>query len=309
MNLVVEETHPRGCSVKNKWTDALNAAASAMVADIISDFLFYGLDSYKTMQQAGKKNIQYSKLFRGALPIAISGSGPPSGLFFILYNPLRNSMNEQFGPGCESVSVLAASVVAGVPASLLSVPADVVKKHVLLGGADCAITGRSYTTWQTTKHLVRTEGKSRLFLGWRANVYKDTAFTMLEMSLYEGLARTYLNYFQAPKLLKNRTTSEVNASVNADCLSNTEAAGVGFVSGVLTAIATCPIDCVNTRIKSGELAQYSIWNAHFEIVHRNGIQALFRGLVARSMLHGIGATVFWYIKASTMHFLNGNEGV
>lgn len=183
-----------------------------------------------------------------------------------------------------------------------------IKKHVLLGGADCAVTGRSYTTWQTTKHLVRTEGKLRLFLGWRANVYKDTAFTILEMSLYEGLARTYLNYFQTSKHRKGRSTKEANVSVNADCLSNTEAAGVGFTSGVLTAVATCPIDCVNTRIKSGELAQYSIWNAHFEIVQRNGIRALFRGLMARSLLHGIGATVFWYIKATTMHFLNGVDG-
>lgn len=100
----MDEPHPRVKKVKSKWTDALNAAASAMVADIISDFLFYGLDSYKTMQQAGKK-IHYSRLFRGALPIAVSGSGPPSGLFFVLYNPLRNAINEQIGPGGEGFSV------------------------------------------------------------------------------------------------------------------------------------------------------------------------------------------------------------
>lgn len=289
--------------MQNKWAatvEAVNTGLSATVAGILTEVIFYGLDSYKVVQQAGEK-VKFSKLFRGALPIAISGAGPSYGVFFVMYNPLRNVINDRLGPGGESVSVLISSIVAGVPSSIVYVPADVVKKHVLLGTVGKGADGKRPSTWQTTKYLVQTEGVGRLFLGWKANLYKDVAFSAIKMSLYEGLARVYLNYSAS----KNGTTGEV---LDADSLSSVEAAGVGFVSGVCTAIATCPIDCVNSRIKSGELAKFSVTSAHFEIIRKDGVSALFRGVAARSVLLGIGSTVFWYLQASTMHFLTGNAG-
>lgn len=153
--------------------------------------------------------------------------------------------------------------------------------------------------WQTTKYLVRTEGVGRLFLGWRVNLYKDTAFTALEMSLYEAVARTYLTFSPSHKASASKV-------LDADCLNSIEAAGVGSVAGVSTAVVTCPIDCVNTRIKSGELARFGVISAHMEIIRLDGARALFRGVAARAVLHGVGATVFWYLKASITQILNGD---
>ena len=284
---------------------AINIGISSTIAGILTEIVFYGLDSYKVMQQAGK-SAKFAQLFRGALPIAIAGSGPSTGVFFILYNPLRNSLNDRLGPGAEGASVLAASILAGLPSSLLDVPADVVKKHVLLGNIDNP-TSKLMSIWETTKHLVRTEGVGRLFLGWRVNLYKDTAFTALEMSLYEAVARAYLTFSPAHQAKNGSITNNVNKVLDADCLNSIEAAGVGSVAGVSTAVVTCPIDCVNTRIKSGELARFSVMSAHVEIVRLDGVRALFRGVAARAVLHGVGATVFWYLKASITQILNGEQ--
>jgi solute carrier family 25 folate transporter 32 len=119
----------------------------------------------------------------------------------------------------------------------------------------------------------------------------------IKMSLYEGIARVYL-----------RAKSGVSASkmiTSADSLSSIEASGVGFTSGLMTAILTCPIDVVNTRIKSGELANFGVVDAHVQIIRKDGVTALFRGVVPRGAILGQGSTVFWYLQATLMHMITG----
>eukprot|EP00598_Pedospumella_elongata_P015897 CAMPEP_0184994202 /NCGR_PEP_ID=MMETSP1098-20130426/48365_1 /TAXON_ID=89044 /ORGANISM="Spumella elongata, Strain CCAP 955/1" /LENGTH=81 /DNA_ID=CAMNT_0027520209 /DNA_START=28 /DNA_END=270 /DNA_ORIENTATION=- len=70
-----------------KWSatvEAINTGISATFAGIATELLFYGLDSYKVVQQAGEK-VKISKLFRGALPVALAGAGPSYLVFFGLY--------------------------------------------------------------------------------------------------------------------------------------------------------------------------------------------------------------------------------
>jgi hypothetical protein len=109
------------------------------------------------------------------------------------------------------------------------------------------------------------------------------------MSLYEGLARLYLSVF-APerKAQSNRVGS------GGELLKKGEAGIVGLGSGVITAVMTCPLDCINTRMKSGELAEGSLIAAGSEIVRKDGASALFRGLLPRTFIIGLGSTVFFY---------------
>ena len=275
-------------------TEAINSALSAAVAGTISEIVFYGLDSYKVMKQMGEK-VRISRLFRGAVPLAVMSAGPSYAAFFICYNPLRNCINEKLGSGYESISVLVSSIIAGVPSTIVYVPADVIKKQLLLSPRSS--TGAVPTVLDVARQQYRLGGISRLFLGWQANILRDVPFMMLKMSLYEGIARLYL---------KAKHKHSNTAILNADALTSLEASGVGFTSGMLTAIATCPIDCVNSRIKSGELAQYNVLQAHVEIVKRNGFTALFRGVVPRAAILGLGSTMFWYLQATILHSLNGD---
>mmetsp|Transcript_79067 Transcript_79067/g.155115 ORF Transcript_79067/g.155115 Transcript_79067/m.155115 type:complete len:343 (-) Transcript_79067:11-1039(-) len=318
--------------------DALNAACSAAASGILTEIVFYGLDSYKVVKQMGEK-VKFSRLFKGALPIAVLGAGPSYSSFFLFYNPIRNILSEKLGPGSESVSVLLSSIIAGVPSSVIYVPADVVKKQLLVNSSASASssTATGTSTLGVVKQVYRTSGFTGLFLGWQANILRDVPFMVIKMSLYEGIARAYLKYkhkyySHTSTSTSSRTPSPVSESVgslgsgdstnstnstysnssdsnivNADSLSSIEASGVGFISGNLTGIVTCPIDCVNTRIKSGELAHMGVVRAHIEIIKRDGATALFRGLIPRCAILGLGSTLFWYLQASFMRKLSGSN--
>lgn len=281
---------------------ALVTGGCAAISGVVKDVIFYSIDSYKVVKQAGQQ-VKLSNLFRGTLPIAMLGSGFSFGTFFIFYHPLRNTLVGYTNK--ESASVLLASVISSIPSSIVGVPADVLKKQLILGNVSqpcSAVTPNSNSTRNLRSigaSILRTQGIRGLFLGWRVNVMRDMPYAAMKMSLYEGLARLYLSWKHAKTAATQKSVPKVeNGSV--DKLLGVEAAVMGLASGVITAAITCPIDCVNTRIKSGELVQYSMTRAHMEIVHRDGVSALFRGVVPRCTILGLGSTVFWYVQASLL---------
>jgi solute carrier family 25 S-adenosylmethionine transporter 26 len=280
-------------------------------AGALTELIFYSLDSAKIQMQAGKRLGNLSSLFKGMAPTVLAGSAPSFAAFFATFTPLKNTLNSRFGRNddgsanatFETLNVLAASILAGVPSSLVSVPSDVVKKRLLLNGGDA--------TWGSTARSIWHEDGLRGFMvGWRTNLVRDIAFAAIKMTLYEGCSRIYLNMIDKPlgsrdlnhNPMTDSSTSSSSSSpqssqfkrTDSDHLKPIEAAAMGLVSGALTAVITQPIDCVNTRIKSGELASFNIARAHAEIVRRDGVQALFRGLTPRMVILGVGSTVFWY---------------
>jgi solute carrier family 25 (mitochondrial S-adenosylmethionine transporter), member 26 len=251
-------------------------ALAGGVAGAFTEIIFYAIDSAKVQTQAGEK-LTISRLYRGAVPIAFSGSFPSIGVFFGVFTPAKEFLcgqNTYSGSG-----VLAASVIAAIPSSLAGVPADVLKKRLVLG--------MEQSMAEAFAAVIKKDGFRGLFLGWRTNMIKDIPFAGLKLSLYEGISEFYLKTM--------RPQDEIPS------LRPFEAAGVGLVSGTMTSILTCPIDCVNTRIKSGELAEYGVIAAHREILKRNGVRALFRGLVPRTIVLSLGSTVFWFLYARLQH--------
>ena len=126
------------------------------------------------------------------------------------------------------------------------------------------------------RQVAREGGVGGFFLGWRANLTKDVAFAAIKMSLYEGVARAYVQLVRpisppsrqasSPDTAASSSAGTAHGSSSSDGLSPRESAGVGLASGALTALATCPIDNVNTRIKSGELgAGIGVLAAHAEV--------------------------------------------
>jgi hypothetical protein len=267
--------------------------------------LFYGIDSYKVMKQAGQ-DVKTSSLFRGTVPIAIMGSGVSFGLYFVFYYPIRNACVSILGHGSDGVSVLIASALSAVPSSLVGVPADVLKKQLVLrDGSPTSGSGASQSRiLRTAATIYRTSGVAGFFLGWKVNVMRDVPYAGLKMSLYEGLARSYVQYKHSTGSRDaSAGTNSAGVAVNADKLTGAEAGAMGFLSGILTAVVTCPIDCVNTRIKSGELTSSSMIGAHMEIARKDGAAALFRGVVPRCVIIGFGSMVFWSLQASLLALL------
>lgn len=256
-------------------SDAKKAALSSFFAGIFNELLFYGLDSYKVLRQANKP-FQFQRLYRGALPISFGGTGISFPAFFYAYNKSRDYL--EFGPQYEALTIPLSSAIGGLFGSIAGVPADVMKKRMVLDDI------RSTTS--LAKNIYSAQGLSGFFVGWKANVTKDVPFSIIKMSLYEMCAKLYVYTFKGG-----------DSTIKTKDLGQMEAAVVGFVSGASTALMTAPLDCVNTRIKSGELEGMSLIQAHREIIRKDGFTALFRGLAPRSAILGLGSTLFWYIYA------------
>lgn len=271
-------------------TAAIVAAVSGSAAGILTELIFYGLDSYKIARQAGEQ-VQPSRLFRGAVPLAVLGSGPSFGVFFFLYTWSSEQLRLRLdGVADPSVAVLCASAVSAVPASLVGVPADFVKKQVIIAN-------------RSLLQVVRSTSVKGMFIGWEVNLLREIPFAGLKMSLYDAAARIYLR-FSSSSSSSRRSSSSSGASAAVHALSSAESAGVGCVSGVVTAVLTCPLDCANTRIKSGELAHVPTLRVPLHIARQDGAAALFRGLGPRAAILGLGSTVFWYFQTAARNRLS-----
>ena len=147
--------------------------------------------------------------------------------------------------------------MSAIPSSIAAVPADVIKKRLILGhhGSDLSHShsNSNSSVSATIRTIYRAGGMREFFLGWKANLAEDILYSAIKMSLYEGLARVYLSYKNPWKGTPHRDSGGTAAD-----LHEYEAAAVGMVSGVVSAVVTCPIDCVNTRIKSGDAMNYCI---------------------------------------------------
>ena len=180
--------------------------------------------------------------------------------------------------------MLLGAAAAAVPASLVAVPADVIKKQV--------VTGVHASPLSCVRHIVGKQGVSGLFLGWQANVLKDVPFAAVKMSLYEGLLWGYMRLSGQP------------TGTNPTPL---EASGAGLASGIVTAVLTCPLDVVNTRIKAGDVATTSMLEAGRQVVGRDGTRALFVGLGPRMFIIGFGSSLFWSVYANVKARVAGQE--
>jgi len=252
--------------------------AAGATAGMMTDTIFYSLDSYKVMRQAGDK-IQVNRLFRGLPFVLVSGSGPSFGIFFGIYGPIKSYLMKIF-PDSHIPCSTAASIIGGTMSSIAGVPSDVIKKRVVLGVDSSAVIAFS--------NVIKVDGISGLFLGWRANLVKDIPFAALKLTLYEAVWNLYLKGYK-----HEFDHREPNIK---------ESAIVGLISGGITGILTCPLDVVNTRIKSGELSHLGLIEAHVEVAKVNGIGALFRGLGPRVTIMSLGSLFFWSLFAKSKEF-------
>jgi len=251
-------------------------AAAGFAAGAGTDAFFYTLDSYKTQKQMGQP-IRLKQLTKGLVPLSLTGSAPGIACFFSLYTPMKQHLDSA---GMEATGVLCASALGAIPASLISVPADTIKKQVVLGFAE--------SPSEALRIILRGTGPQGLFVGWQANLTKDVPFAAVKMSLYEAVLRLYL-----------RVVGKEDGSA-----TSLEASGAGLLSGVITAIVTTPLDVVNTRMKAGDVPAKSMLHAGQSIVQREGVRALFAGLAPRMLIIGMGSSLFWSLYATIKQSLS-----
>jgi hypothetical protein len=264
----------------------LRDASAAVAAGVVTDTAFYSLDSYKILQQRQKQPLQqnavtFRSLHRGLGVVLVTGTLPSYGAFFSIYPFVKSQLYPNYD---ESHAVMASSAIAGFCSSLCGVPSDVIKKRMIVEQELSAV--------QIVRANISTKGYAGgLFLGWKANAIRDVPFTVLKLWSYEGIAKLYVTYARGD----TRNHNNNNMGSVFDVLTPLEAAGIGGLSGALTAILTNPMDVVNTRLKLAEGTKtHTFTTITREIAHKEGLRFLFSsGIIPRSCILSVGSTLFW----------------
>ena len=265
---------------------ALAEAAGGAAAGLVADSALYAVDSAKVRAQlkplqGGGRGGGFRILFRGIVPTILLGSVPVFGSFFFLYAPVREFLchSSSLSSGQQTILLPMASVCAAIPATIIGVPSDVIKKRLVLGiDANLSVAFRNATT---------ELGWRGLFAGWHINLIRDCPFAAVKIGLYEFFASRYKSWCGLSK---------------SDPIPPQGAAVCGITSGIGCAVLTCPLDVVNTKIKAGKTTSTSIRKVGKQIVSKKGISGLFRGVAMRSIVLGFGSFIFWPIQRGVSHY-------
>jgi len=278
-------------------------AGAAFVAIAVADTLLYGVDSYKVLRQGGQRgSFSPSVLLRGAGPVILLGSAPSLGLFFGLWTPFRflSSRSGSLSPKDQApTSILLGATLCALPASILCVPSDTLKKQLLLHSSSTASRGGASTSHHpgvraAMERIHAENGWRGFFVGTSANLVKDIPFAAIKLGSFELLSGLYL--------------SSTNRRHCENILTPTEASAIGFGSGGIVAIATTPLDVLNTWLKSGHLPPgTSMRGAANHILAEGGVAALFRGSLLRVGLVGASSSIFWLLHSHLKQRLAGAE--
>jgi hypothetical protein len=215
------------------------------------DMLMHSLDTVKTRQQ-GDPNFppKYTSLgssyytiwrqegirrglYGGWLP-AMMGSFPGTVLFFGTYEwSKRHMLDAGIQP---HVAYLAAGFLGDLAASVVYVPSEVLKTRLQLQGRynnPYFASGYNYRgTFDAARTIVRAEGPTALFSGYKATLYRDLPFSALQFMFYEQFQSWAKQWKQSRDI-----------GVELELLT-------GAAGGGLAGAMTCPLDVVKTRLQT-----------------------------------------------------------
>ncbi|KHN97057.1 mitochondrial carrier protein [Metarhizium album ARSEF 1941] len=229
----------------------LHAMIAGGIGGSTGDLLMHSLDTVKTRQQ-GDPNIppKYTSLGRSYYTIwrqeglrrglyggwipALGGSFPGTVLFFGTYEWSKRFLIDH---GLQHhLAYLSAGFLGDLAASVVYVPSEVLKTRLQLQGRydnPHFRSGYNYRgTLDAARTIVRTEGASALFYGYKATLYRDLPFSALQFMFWEQFhawARVY------------KQSREIGVPLELV---------TGAAAGGLAGVITCPLDVVKTRLQT-----------------------------------------------------------
>ncbi|KAI4271048.1 MAG: hypothetical protein LQ337_006284 [Flavoplaca oasis] len=215
------------------------------------DLLMHSIDTVKTRQQGDPHmppkytslSSSYIKILRqegirrglysGVTP-AFFGSFPGTLIFFGCYEYSKRHLIE-IGMN-HSLAFLTSGFLADLAASVVYVPSEVLKTRLQLQGRYNNPHYKSGYNYRSTLHAARTiikeEGFTALFYGYRATLFRDLPFSALQFAFYE----------QAQRWAKQYAGSK-DIGLGLEILT-------GSTAGGLAGVMTCPLDVVKTRVQT-----------------------------------------------------------
>ncbi|MCJ1393580.1 hypothetical protein MMC18_006455 [Xylographa bjoerkii] len=229
----------------------LHSMIAGGIGGTTGDLLMHSLDTVKTRQQGdthipprySSMSSSYATIFRqegfrrglysGVTP-AFLGSFPGTVIFFGTYEYSKRHLIDN---GVHhSLAYLAGGFIADFAASFVYVPSEVLKTRLQLQGRynnPFFSSGYNYrSTVDAARTIIRQEGVSALFYGYKATIFRDLPFSALQFAFYEQ-EQTW-----AKEWVGNR-----DIGLGLEILT-------GATAGGMAGVITCPLDVVKTRIQT-----------------------------------------------------------
>ncbi|KAG7089646.1 hypothetical protein E1B28_011308 [Marasmius oreades] len=248
------------------------------------DLLFFPIDTIKTRLQSVQGFARaggFKGVYKGVGSVVI-GSAPGAAAFFTTYDFLKHNLPTTIVSTNPNVSApfnhMIAASIGEVAACLVRVPTEVIKTRAQTGRFGAS----NHSSLSTFRMTIAKEGFSGLYRGFGITLMREIPFTSLQFPLYE--------------FLKSRLADHFNRPTNQPRLYAHEAAICGSIGGGFAAAVTTPLDVLKTRvmldIRTSGQARLSLYSRLTGIYQKEGLSALFSGLVPRTMWISAGGAVF-----------------
>lgn len=208
----------------------LTSLISGGLSGLSVDLLLYPIDTIKTRLQSpsgfhaagGIKGV-----YKGIGSVAV-GSAPGAGVFFCVYDSLKNAIGGNDAGGGNASVHMASAMGGEVTACGVRVPTEVVKSKMQTGAMG------SNTLKETVKTVIEESGVQGLYRGFGITVMREIPFALIQFPIYE------------------RLKVELTGWKGGLEPTPVQAAGCGSAGGAVAALLTTPLDVVKTRVMLGD---------------------------------------------------------
>lgn len=304
------------------WTCALAGGFGGLIGDTS----MHSLDTVKTRQQGAShiakysttllayRNIFYEEGLRrglyGGYSAAMLGSLPSSAVFFLTYESVkRYAINDLGVP--ETPAFLCAGFLGDLVSSIFYVPSEVLKTRLQLQGRydnPYFKSGYNYKNLRDAfRTIVKSEGASTLFYGYKATLTRDLPFSALQFTFYEKFRQL------AFQLTSTDSGAKVGVNENGKPLPLYAELLTGAAAGGLAGTITTPLDVVKTRMQTQNgtsanlLTSNSIVSSLRTIFAREGMNGLFSGVAPRFVWTSIQSSVMLVLYQVFLQALSGES--
>lgn len=259
-----------------QWRIFAGDLAAGATAGAAVEAALYPIDTIKTRLQAMKAGGGLQALLQAgggkALYAGIwgnlAGAVPSSAIFMSVYEPVKRYYQSTLPADQQFIGPMVAGAAAGLAASFVRVPTEVIKQRMQ--------TGEFAKATVALKTVASTQGIKGLYAGYSSFLLRDLPFDAIQFVFYEQTRAAY-------KVTVGRDLNPAETSV------------IGAVSGALTGAVTTPLDVLKTRLMTqGASGQYKgVFDCASKILRDEGAGAFMRGWEPRVMWIGIGGSVFF----------------
>ncbi|KAG6856355.1 hypothetical protein H0H87_005342 [Tephrocybe sp. NHM501043] len=269
--------------VKPTFFQSLVAGGAAGTA---VDLLFFPIDTIKTRLQAAQGFARAGGLkgiYKGVGSVVV-GSAPGAAVFFSTYETMKkhSPLSQDMAP----LNHMLSASVGEVAACLIRVPTEVIKTRTQT--MTYGPLGKS--SLDAAKQVLLNDGWSGFYRGFRSTIMREIPFTSLQFPMYE--------------LLK----SQLSQKLDRKPLYAHEAAICGSIAGGTAAALTTPLDVLKTRVMldlrdPSKEKLPSLRHRMKDIYVKEGIRALYAGVVPRTLWISAGGAVFLGVYEWVVHGL------